>query len=95
MAEIQSRTDPLGIRKYLVLRADRSFVPMISFWVILRLDRLLHYGMKAVILVRAMHSRLRSLIVRQKWHVESRNVQAGDIVLVEDLNALRGDWKIA
>lgn len=36
-----------------------------------------------------------SLIVRQKWHVSVRNVQPGDIVLVRDLNAIRGEWKIA
>ena len=36
-----------------------------------------------------------TLIVRQKWHVKSRNVRIGDIVLVQDANSLSGKWKLA
>ena len=35
-----------------------------------------------------------TLIVQQKWHVSIRNVQKDDIVLVNDQNVLRGEWKI-
>ena len=35
-----------------------------------------------------------SLIVRQKWHVEHRNLCVGNIVLIQDSNALRGQWKM-
>ena len=35
-----------------------------------------------------------SLIVRQKWHVEHRNLQENDIVLIQDSNAIRGHWKM-
>ena len=33
------------------------------------------------------------LIIRSKWHVERRNVKKGD-VLIQDSNAVRGNWKI-
>lgn len=34
------------------------------------------------------------LIVRSKWHVEKRNVRRGDVVLIQDTNPVRGNWKI-
>ena len=36
-----------------------------------------------------------SLVVEQKWHTEVRNVGIGDIVMVQDSNTLRGEWKMA
>ena len=36
-----------------------------------------------------------SLIVRQKWHTAVRNLKAGDIVLVQDSNSVRGNWRLA
>ena len=36
-----------------------------------------------------------TLIVRQKWHINRRDVNVGDIVLVQDKNALKGVWKLA
>ena len=36
-----------------------------------------------------------SLIIRQKWHVEIRNLRKGDIVLVQEKNAIKGSWKLA
>ena len=33
-------------------------------------------------------------MVRQKWHVKKRQVRVGDIVIVKDANAIRGDWQI-
>lgn len=35
-----------------------------------------------------------SLIIRQKWHVEHRNLEENDIVLIQDSNAVRGNWKM-
>ena len=34
------------------------------------------------------------LVVRQKWHVEKRNVCVGDIVIIQDSNAVHGEWKL-
>ena len=36
-----------------------------------------------------------SLIIRNKWHTEKRNVEVGDVVIVKDSNGLRGNWRIA
>ena len=36
-----------------------------------------------------------SLILQQKWHVESRNLRVDDVVLVQDTKSLRGMWKLA
>lgn len=34
------------------------------------------------------------LLVRQKWHVEKRNMKVGDVVVIQDTNAVRGEWKL-
>ena len=36
-----------------------------------------------------------SLLVQKKWHNSQRNVQIGDIVLLQDSNQVRGNWKLA
>ena len=36
-----------------------------------------------------------TLIIIQKWHTQNRNVQVGDVVLVQDSNTIRGQWKLA
>ena len=33
-------------------------------------------------------------MIRPKWHVESRNVRKGDVVLIQDSNAVRREWKL-
>ena len=33
-----------------------------------------------------------TLLVRPKWHTERRNIMVDDVVLVQDANALRGQW---
>ena len=35
-----------------------------------------------------------SLIVQQKWHTLRRNVSVGDVVLLQDRNVFRGEWKM-
>ena len=35
-----------------------------------------------------------SLIVRQKWHFEKRNLCIGDIVIFQDANVLKAFWKL-
>ena len=35
-----------------------------------------------------------TLLVRQKWHVQRRNVMVGDVVMMQDSNAIRGEWKL-
>ena len=36
-----------------------------------------------------------TLIIRQKWHTSKRNLCLGDLVLVRDSGAIRGQWKLA
>ena len=36
-----------------------------------------------------------TLIVRQKWHTERRNLKPGDIVIFQDFNIIRGKWRLA
>ena len=35
-----------------------------------------------------------SLIVRQKWHTEKWGVKVNDIVIIQDSNVVRGEWKL-
>ena len=35
-----------------------------------------------------------SLVIQPKWHVQKRNVMVGDIVLLQDSNIVRGEWKM-
>ena len=35
-----------------------------------------------------------SLIIRQKWHFERRNLQVRDIVIFQDSNILKANWKL-
>ena len=36
-----------------------------------------------------------NMVARPKWHTEQRNLEVGDVVLVQDSNAVRGQWKMA
>ena len=36
-----------------------------------------------------------TLIIRQKWHVAKRDVKVNDIVLIQDVNTFRGNWRLA
>ncbi|XP_043198573.1 uncharacterized protein LOC122368576 isoform X1 [Amphibalanus amphitrite] len=35
-----------------------------------------------------------TLLPQQKWHVTKRNVQVGDLVYLQDSNAVRGNWRV-
>ena len=35
-----------------------------------------------------------SLLARQKWHTSKRNVKMGDVVLIQDANSVRGEWRM-
>ena len=35
-----------------------------------------------------------SLLIRQKWHTSRRNLKQGDIVLIQDNDSVRGEWKM-
>ena len=34
------------------------------------------------------------LIIHQKWHTFHKNIHIGDIVLIQDKDAIRGSWKL-
>lgn len=36
-----------------------------------------------------------TLLVRQKWHTSRRDIRVGDVVLVQNGNAVKGKWKLA
>lgn len=36
-----------------------------------------------------------TLTIRQRWHTARRNLRAGDVVLVQDSDLIRGNWKLA
>ena len=36
-----------------------------------------------------------NMVIEPKWHTEQRDVRKGDVVLVQDLNPVRGRWKMA
>lgn len=35
-----------------------------------------------------------SLLIQPKWHTTQRNLREGDIVLIQDANQIRGQWKL-
>ena len=35
-----------------------------------------------------------NLVIEPKWHTERRNVKVNDVVLVQDANLVRGEWKL-
>ena len=35
-----------------------------------------------------------SLFIQPKWHVQRRNIAVGDIVIIQDSNLLRGEWRL-
>ena len=35
-----------------------------------------------------------TLIIRPKWHSGTREVRKGDVVMIKDANAIRGQWKM-
>ena len=32
--------------------------------------------------------------MRQKWHTAHRNLKTGDLVLIQDFNLVRGQWRL-
>ena len=37
---------------------------------------------------------LPTLLKRQKWHNTKRSLKVGDVCLLKDSNAMRGDWRM-
>jgi hypothetical protein len=35
-----------------------------------------------------------SLLIQQKWHTAHRNLKVGDVVLIQDSNLIRSQWKL-
>jgi hypothetical protein len=36
-----------------------------------------------------------TLLIRQKWHTARRNIQVGDVCVMQDSSNLRGEWRLA
>ena len=36
-----------------------------------------------------------NLVIQRKWHTEQHNLEIGDVVLVQDADLIRGQWKMA
>ena len=53
------------------------------------------YTTNYVVILEEVDAALFPYIVRYKWHMEKRNLQVGDVVLVKDTNIVRGLWKLA
>ena len=41
------------------------------------------------------HEVFPNMVIEPKWHTERRDLRAGDVVLMEDINPVRGHWKMA
>ena len=35
-----------------------------------------------------------NLVIEPKWHTERRNVKINDVVMIQDSNVVRGEWKL-
>ena len=35
-----------------------------------------------------------SLVIRPKWHAQRRNISPGDIVIIQDSNLLKREWRL-
>ena len=35
-----------------------------------------------------------NLVIEPKWHTEKRNAQIGDVVMIQDSNVVRGEWRM-
>ena len=35
-----------------------------------------------------------SLMLQHKWHHQKRNMKIGDIVIIQDKNLVRGEWRL-
>ena len=35
-----------------------------------------------------------TLLIRQKWHTEKRNLSVGDVCMLRDTNCFRGEWRL-
>ena len=65
-----------------------------KFWIIKLLKLVKSMRTNCVICKKGTRDYFPSLLIQQKWHTARRNLKVGDVVLIQDSNQIRSQWKL-